>query len=94
MTEQTAVHDNTHEQRFELALNGGMAFADYRREGERIILPYVEASPELRGTGAAGRLMEGIMQIARREDRKVVPICGYAVSWMRRHEEYHDLLAK
>ena len=48
--------------------------------------------PSLRGTGAAGRLMRGVMETARAEGLKVVPICSYASAWIRRHREYHDLL--
>ncbi|HYD66318.1 GNAT family N-acetyltransferase [Azospirillum sp.] len=47
----------------------------------------------MRGTGAAGRLMQGIMERARAEGLRVVPICSYASLWMRRHREHHDLLA-
>ncbi|TAL27209.1 MAG: hypothetical protein EPN97_17660 [Alphaproteobacteria bacterium] len=44
-----------------------MAVADYRREGSTLFIDYVEAPPELRGTGAAGKLMEEIMAFAARE---------------------------
>jgi predicted GNAT family acetyltransferase len=33
-----------------------------------------------------------VMEIARAEELKVVPICSYAASWVRRHREHHDLL--
>lgn len=53
----------------------------------------MQAAPALRGTGAAGRLMQGVMAIARAEGLKVVPLCGYASAWIRRHKEHRDLLA-
>ncbi len=87
------VTDNAAVQRFELALPEGTSFADYRREGDRLVIRYVEAPPALRGTGAAARLMEGVLASARAEGRKVVPVCGYAAAYIRRHREHHDLLA-
>jgi predicted GNAT family acetyltransferase len=87
------VIDNTAERRFELLENGRLAFADYRREGGRLVVPHVEAHPELRGTGAAGRLMEGMLAQARAEGLTVVPLCGYAAAYMRRHKQHHDLIA-
>lgn len=84
--------DNTARSRFELDIDGRTVFANYRRAGTTVTIPYVEAPPSLRGTGAADRLMRGIMAIARAEGLRVVPICGYAANWMRRHEEYRDLL--
>ncbi|MHB8286731.1 MAG: GNAT family N-acetyltransferase [Caulobacteraceae bacterium] len=79
--------------RFELDVEGQVAFADYRRQPGRLVIPYVEAPPALRGTGAAGRLMEGVLAAARAEGRKVVPVCSYAAAYMRRHKQHRDLMA-
>ncbi len=87
------VKDNPAKSRFELDVDGRIVFANYRRTGSTLTIPYVEAPPPLRGTGAAGRLMQGVMEIARREKLKVVPVCGYAATWIHRHREHHDLLA-
>ncbi len=87
------VTDNTDRRRFEMDVDGQIVFASYHREGETVQIRHVEAPPALRGTGAAGRLMEGIVDIARAEHLKLYPICSYAVSWLRRHREYQDVLA-
>ena len=81
----TDVTDNAAESQFELNIDGHVAHADYRIEGDTLYIDYVEAPPALRGTGAAGRLMEGVMQAAAERHLSVVPICGYAAAWMRRH---------
>ena len=86
------VIDNTEESRFELVENGLTTYADYRRHGDRLIIPYVYAPPALRGGGAAGRLMEGVLAIARRDGLKVTPLCGYAAAYIRRHRQHHDLV--
>ena len=86
------VTDNPERGRFELSVGGRVAFAQYTRQGSLLVIPYVEAPPALRGTGAAGRLMEGVMEIARAEGLKVRPLCGYAAAWIHRHRQYHDLL--
>ena len=86
------IHDNREESRFELDVNGKIVFADYRRQDAVLVILYVEAPPSLRGTGAAGRLMQGIVEIARSEGRKIAPLCGYAASWIHSHEEHRDLL--
>jgi uncharacterized protein len=84
--------DNAARGRFELTENGHIAYATYRLEGGRMLIPYVEAAPALRGTGAASRLMERVAGEARTRGLKVVPLCGYATSWFRRHAEHRDLL--
>ena len=88
-----SVRDNPSRCRYELEVDGQIVFLTYRRDGNILTIPHVEAPPALRGTGAAGRLMEGVMHIARAENLRVVPICGYAAAWLRRHGEWRDLMA-
>ena len=87
------VIDNRERQRFELQERGQIAFADYQLRGDKVVLPHVEAPVGLRGSGAAGRLMEGLMSIVRERGLKVVPVCSYAASWLERHPEFSDLTA-
>ena len=87
------MQDNKDLHRFENVIDDYVVFANYGLNNNVLTIKYVEAPPELRGTGAAGKLMEDVMNHARDKGYKVVPICGYAVAWIRRHEEYQDLLA-
>lgn len=88
----TQVTDNTAEGRYELVEAGQTAYADYRLQGDRMIVDYVFSPPELRGAGTAGRLMEGVVAGARARGVKITPLCGYAAAWLRRHSEHADLL--
>ena len=87
------VTDHQEKSRFELDIDGQIVFADYRVNGDTVFINYVESPVALRGTGAAGKLMEGITAIAREKGQKLHPICGYAVTWLQRHKEYRDLIA-
>lgn len=89
--EQAQVHDNRELKRFELKVDDEVVFADYRRQPGRLVITYVEAPMALRGTGAAGRLMQGVLEQARAERVKVLPLCGYARAWIQRHPEFKDL---
>lgn len=86
------VVDNTERSRFEMAEQDQIVFADYRLAEGRLSITHVESPPALRGAGAAGRLMAGVIVDARRRGLKIEPLCGYAVAWMRRHPEHADLL--
>ena len=84
--------DNKEESRFEREENGLLAWASYRiRDGQKLI-PHVEAEPPLRGTGAAGRLMQDIVEHARANQLVIVPRCSYARAWFKRHPEAQDVL--
>jgi predicted GNAT family acetyltransferase len=89
----TQVLDNSERRRFELEEQGLVAFADYRVHGERVVIPHVEAPLALRGTGAAGRLMTGVLELIRERGQKVTPVCPYAVAFIQRHPEFQDLVA-
>ena len=86
------VIDNSVRSRFELTENGKLAFANYVLRDDVLVIPHVEADPALRGTGAAGRLMDGMLAQIRERGLKVQPVCGYAVAYMQRHPETNDLL--
>lgn len=84
---------NTDKNRYEMEENGALVTADIRRQDGRIYIQFVEAAPELRGTGAAGRFMKAMMDKIRAEEKaKVIPFCGYAASWLQRHPEYADMM--
>ncbi|WP_341705096.1 GNAT family N-acetyltransferase [Ferrovibrio sp.] len=89
----SAVTDNATRSRYELDVDGQTVFANYRRQDGVLVITHVEAPVALRGSGAAGRLMQGLMQIVRDEGLKVRPLCSYAAAWMKRNRDSADLLA-
>lgn len=72
--------------RYELDVDGLLAFADYQRAGQRLVIPHVESDPALRGQGAAGRLMAKVAETARAEGMRITPICSYAAAWLKRND--------
>ncbi len=86
------VRDNPDLRRFELTEDGATAFASYAERGGVFAIAHVEAPPALRGKGTAGRLMEGIVALARQRSLRIVPTCPYAVAWFKRHPEARDVL--
>lgn len=94
----TDFRDVRTEQRFEQGFTDPegetrTVFADYAVQGDTRVILHVEAHPALRGSGAAGRFMQALVDHARAEGLKLQPRCSYAVLWHRRHPEYDDLLA-
>ena len=84
---------NADRKRYEMDFSGETVFANVRRDGNIIHIDYVEAPQSLRGTGAAGAFMTALMENLRAENLKVVPLCGYAASWLQRHDKYKDMVA-
>ena len=59
------LRNNSGRSRYEMDEQGATSYADYRVSGDRMYLDYVFAPPQLRGTGAAGRLMAAVAADAR-----------------------------
>jgi len=81
------LRDDLARRRLEMDVRGQVVFADYRRDGQRLIIDHVEAPVALRGSGAAGRFMEALTAYARREGLILSPLCSYAAHWLQRHPE-------
>lgn len=88
------VRNNPHENRFEVTVDGEFAgVADYRIDDGKVLLPHVEVLPEFRGGGVASTLVREALDTIRDEGwGTVVPLCPYAVTWIRRHRDYQDLI--
>jgi uncharacterized protein len=85
--------DNAEKSRFEWTEKGMVVFADYYPARDALVIPHVEAPMALRGTGAADRLMAALAAHARENELKLIPTCGYAAAWFRRHRDRSDVLA-
>lgn len=48
----------------------------------------------LRGRGVAGKLMEASYDSIKKQDKKAVLSCPYAVKWFEEHPEKNDLVDK
>jgi predicted GNAT family acetyltransferase len=90
-TTTSAVHDNKTGHRFELEVDGSMAFANYRLAGDRVVITHTETPPALRGRGIASRLVKGALDLIRADGRKVVAGCSFVVDYLEQHPEYADL---
>ena len=87
------LRNNRERSRYEMEEDGLTAYADYRLQDARLYVDYVFAPPELRGKGAAGRLMAALAADARHKGLKITPVCGYAAAWLRRSAEFRGLVA-
>ena len=81
------INNNSVSSRFEVLVNGKLAFLDYRIEGDTIFLLYVEVPPAEQGRGIAGMLSRAALEFSRNSGFKVVPRCRFIATYMRRHPE-------
>ena len=86
-----AVRDNRLHSRFELDVEGGPAFANYRLEHSAVIITHTETPRALRGRGLASELIEGALELIRADGQTVIAGCSFVADYLRKHPEYRDL---
>lgn len=69
-----------------------VAFPALNESVVNITHTYVDKS--LRGQGVAGKLMEEVASFLRKENKKALISCSYAVRWFDKNEEYKDVVFK
>jgi predicted GNAT family acetyltransferase len=85
--------DNEASNRFELDVDGIIAFVTYRRSPDAMALVHTEVPPELGGRGLGARLARATLDAVRGRERKLSVECDFIRSFMEKTPEYNDLLA-
>jgi predicted GNAT family acetyltransferase len=88
----TVTH-NEDAQLFELQIDGLRALLTYRRFSDRIVLTHTEVPQPLEGHGLAEKLARFALDFARTNHLRVVSLCQYVSSFIRKHAEYQDLVS-
>ncbi len=75
-------------------MDGSLAsIADYRMEGDSVVIFHTETSDEFRGRGLAAELVQWTLDDVRKQGLKVVPDCWFVADYIEAHPEYRDLVA-
>lgn len=88
-----AVIDNAAANRFELALEGGVAFIAYHRSGLTLYLDHAEVPAALGRRGVGTRLVRDTLELVRARGERIVPVCSFVREFVRRQPAYADLCA-
>ena len=87
------VRDNPARLRFELEVDGHVAFAEYGLAAGVITFVHTVVPKELGGRGVGSTLARGALEDVRRRGLKVVAQCPFIKAFMDKHAEFNDLLA-
>lgn len=90
---QIVVTDAADRERFEVTVDGELAgFLDYRARKGLLALVHTEVDDRFEGRGLGGRLARFALDSAREQGLAVLPFCPFVSAWIKRHEEYSDLV--
>ena len=83
---------NTAAKRFEVSVEGKVAYSKYLLAGEMIVIEHTEVPVELEGKGIASLIVRTALDYARAQKLKVMPLCPFTAGFIHRHPEYQDLV--
>ncbi len=92
MSQDIAVTNNESAGRFEAAIDGHVAFTEYRVLESGVLFPHTLVPEEMEGRGVGSALVREALDWVRGRGLKVMPVCTFVANWIRRHPEAHDLV--
>lgn len=67
----------------------------YTETGEKeMTIDHTVVSEELRGQKMGNKLVEKVVDLAREENKKIIPACSFARKEFEKNQEYQDVLAE
>ena len=88
----TTLRDNTVHHRYEMEVDGEIAFVIYGLSPGVITLAHAEVPEALRGNGVGSKLVRAVLDDVRRRGLKVVATCPFVRAYLGKHPEYSDLI--
>jgi uncharacterized protein len=79
------VTDDRVNSRFELAIGDEIAFLQYERQPDALVLVHTEVPVALRGRRIGGALVEAALAAARSAGLRVIVLCPFARAYLRKH---------
>lgn len=91
--EEIIINFNLRESR-SVALNNGdiIGYCQYKEQDNVWSITHTVVKQEFGGRGIAKRLVLAIIEEARKNNKKINPICSYAKKMMESSDEYKDVL--
>ena len=84
------VHNEVEDQ-FETWIDGQLSKLDYMQDGNTMVITHVGVHPEHRGQGVAGKITEFALEYAKQKSYRVIPMCPYVATYIRRNTKYLEL---
>ena len=91
--EEIIINFNQRESR-SVALNEGniIGYCQYKEQDNVWSITHTVVKQEFGGRGIAKRLVLAVIEEARKQNKKINPICSYAKKMMESSDEYKDVL--
>lgn len=85
--------DNKKNRRYEFHVDNYIAKIEYlKSKNGDVYLTHTEVPTAIEGRGIATKLVEKTLQNIDEQHLKVIPICSFVASYIRRHPQWHHIV--
>lgn len=84
--------DNKKASRFEVTVDGYLSVLNYIIREDALAITHTAVPIELRGKGIAAELTKKAFEFAEAHKLKIIPMCSYVNTFVRRYPEYERML--
>ncbi len=92
MNKEPELIDNKDLKRFEMHVDGHIAFLEYILKPDKIYLIHTEVPPEIGNRGIGLKLVKLVFDDVEKRGLKIVPVCSFIDIYLKRHPEWKRLL--
>jgi len=92
--EKLDVIHNAAQKRFEIWIEGQLSKLDYIEDDNTSVMTHVGVYPEHRAQGVAGKLTQVALEYAKEKSLRVIPMCPYVATYIRRNPQYIELTSQ
>ena len=92
--ESAALLKNEEKKRFELAVDGHVAFIEYILTNQNVMyLTHTEVPVALEGKGVGSSIVAKALNYIRSNGFTLAPLCPFVAAYLKRHPEWKEILA-
>ncbi|WP_435354877.1 GNAT family N-acetyltransferase [Emticicia sp. SJ17W-69] len=83
---------NHEKKRFEIHVEGKIAFQEYIQTEKDFIITHTEVPQSLEGRGLGSLLAKNALEYTEKAGLKMMPLCPFMATYIAKHREYEHLL--
>jgi hypothetical protein len=80
------------EKRFVIHAEGKEVYVEFDLKDDKIDLDHTYTHPDLRGRGLAAQVVRAALEYAKENNLKVIPTCSYVRSFIKKNDEYKEMV--
>lgn len=88
----TEITHNESDNTFELVTDEGTAYVEYVLDGNEIRFTHTIVPEAMEGRGIGSKLAKAALGHAKEKGLTVVPVCAFIAAYVKRHNDYDDIL--